>query len=371
MQTFMGIIANTKSEEILNELTEHRCMSAVPFGGRYRLIDFVLSNMVNSGVRNVGVITSHKYRALMDHLGAGKEWGLDRKADGLFFLPSASPSIFRKTLKFDLKDFYANFDYLEKCKQKYVIISGNNMVFNLNYNKIFQYHQDKGADVTLCYKEEKLGSQDPSQLTFLEVDSKGRLISIHKTPSQLESNKISMETVIVERKLLLEIVKVALASGNWDLADVLMDNIEELKVYAYGHKGYLAKITSPASYFKHNMDLLDKEIWNELFFGYGPIYTKVKDSPPTKYWEEAEARNVLVATGCSVKGRIEDSIVFRGVTVGKGSVIKNSIIMQKSVIEENVQLENVILDKEVVIRKGAVLKGEVNQPIIIGKKTVI
>lgn len=371
MQTFMGIITNTKSEDILKELTQHRCMSAVPYGGRYRLIDFVLSNMVNSGVRNVGVISSHKYRALMDHLGAGKEWGLDRKADGLFFLPSASPSIFRKILKFDLKDFYANFDYIEKCKQKYVIISGNNMIFNMNYNKIFQFHQEKGADITLCYKEERLTSKDNDSLHYLDLDSNSRVIALHKSPSKLESNKVSMETVIMERQLLLEIIKVALSSGNWDLADVLMDNIEELKVYAYGHKGYLGKITSIESYYKHTMDLLDKDIWNELFFGYGPIYTKVKDSPPTKYWEESEVKDVLVATGCSIKGKAEGSVIFRGVTVDKGAVIKNSIIMQKSIIEENVYLENVILDKEVVIRKGVVLKGEEDHPIIISKKTVI
>jgi len=371
MQNFMGIITNTKREEILKELTQHRCMSAVPFGGRYRLIDFVLSNIVNSGIRNVGIITSHKYRALLDHLGAGKEWGLDRKADGLFYLPSASPTIFRKTLKFDLKDFYVNFDYLEKCKQKYVIISGNNMIFNLNYNKAFQFHQDKKADITLYYKEEKLDSQDVSNLTFLELDSGGRVISLHQTPSKLENNKVSMETLILERQLLLEIIKVALASGNWDLADVLQDNMEELKVYAYPHKGYLAKITSVQSYFKHTMDLLNKEIWDEVFFGHGPIYTKVRDSPPTKYWEEAEISNSLVATGCSIRGKVQDSVIFRGVTVSQGAVIKNSIIMQKSIIEEKVHLENVILDKEVVIRKGAVLKGEAHQPIVIGKKTVI
>lgn len=371
MQRFMGIITNTKSEEVLNELTQHRCMSAVPFGGRYRLIDFPLSNMVNSGVRNVGIITSNKYRALMDHLGAGKEWGLDRKSDGLFFLPSASPSIFRKTLKFDLKDFYANFDYIEKCKQRYVIISGNNMIFNLNYNKIFQYHQEKGADITLSYKEEKFGSQDYSSLHFLELDSNSRVIALHKTPSQLEINKTSIETVIMERKLLLEIIKVALSSGNWDLADVLMDNIEELKVYAYGHKGYLGKITSVQSYYKHTMDLLDKDVWNELFFGDGPIYTKIKDSPPTKYWEESDVKDVLVAAGCSIRGKVEGSVIFRGVLVDKGAVVKNSIIMQKSIIEKNVHLENVILDKEVVIRKGAVLKGEESHPIVIGKKTVI
>lgn len=371
MHTFMGVITNTKSEEILDELTQHRCMSAVPFGGRYRLVDFALSNMVNSGVRNVGIITSHKYRALIDHLGAGKEWGLDRKSDGLFYLPSATPSVFRKTLKFDLKDFYANFDYFEKCKQNYILISGNNMICNFDYLKAFRFHQEKGADITLCYYEEKRYYPSHEGLTILELDEKDRVTSIDSLPNKLGHNKISMETIIMERKLLLKIIKVALASGNWDLTDILMDNIEELKVYAYEHKGYLGIINSPLSYFRHSMDLLNKDIWNELFFGNGPIYTKTKDSPPTKYWDEAEVKDSLVATGCSLRGRINRSIIFRNVDVAQNTVLNNCIIMQKSVIGENVQLENVILDKEVVIRKGAVLKGEVDHPIIIGKKTVI
>ncbi len=371
MHSIMGIITNTKSEEILAELTQHRCMSAVPFGGRYRLIDFGLSNMVNSEVRNVGIITSNKYRALIDHLGAGKEWGLDRKSDGLFYLPSISTGVFRKATKFDLRDFYANFDYLEKCKQDYMIISGNNMICNCNYSKAFRYHLEKKADVTLCYHEEKHYNPEHKELNFLELDEKGRVISIDKMPNKLGNNKVSMETIIMERKLLLKIIQAALSAGNWDLTDLLVENIEDLRIFGYEHQGYLGIITSLSSYYRHNMDLLDPEIWNELFFGNGPIYTKTKDSPPSKYWKEAEVKNSLVATGCSLRGEIDHSILFRNVDVARGVKIKNSIIMQKCSIGENVSLENVILDKEVVIRKGTVLKGEADQPIVISKKTII
>ena len=149
----MGIITTTKSEDILKELTQHRCMSSVPFGGRYRMIDFTLSNMVNSGIHNIGVITSHKYRSLMDHLGAGKEWGLDRKSEGLMILPSASPSIFKKNIRFDLKDLYENYEYLEKSRQKYLLLTGNNMICNINYKDALQFHLKNNAQVTVFYKE--------------------------------------------------------------------------------------------------------------------------------------------------------------------------------------------------------------------------
>lgn len=371
MESIMGIITNTKSEELLKELTLHRSMSAVPFGGRYRLIDFVLSNMVNSGIRNVGIITSHKYRALLDHLGAGKEWGLDKKSEGLFYLPSASPSIFRKDIKFDLKDFYANYEYLEKSKQEIILISGNNMICNIDYRKAFQFHKDKGADLTLFYKEEADGSRLPENLNTFQVEDDGRVTAIWKVPNRTEPNLVSMEMVVMSKDLLLEIIRVALASGNWDLTEILIEHLEDLKIYGFKHKGYLGKINSVESYFMHNMDLLDREIWNELFFGKGLIYTKAKDGPPAKYAEEAQVTNVLAASGCLVKGRVENSILFRGVVVEKGARINNSIIMQKCIVEDNVYLENVILDKEVVIRKNTVLKGEENKPIIIAKKTVI
>ena len=367
----MGIITGTKSEELLKEITQHRCMAAVPFGGRYRLIDFILSNMVNSGVRNVAVTTSHNYRALLDHLGSGKEWGLDRKSEGLVILPSASPSIFRRTLRFDLKDLYANFDYLEKSRQRYVLLSGNNMVCNLNFKKVLEFHKLKGANLTVVYKVENNTYADLSGCTFLEIEDDGRVSSVNNIPNKIDPNNISMEMLVMERVFLMELIRVALASGNWDLSEIIANNISEIMVYAYPFNGYLGKIKSVANYYRHSMELLNPEISSELFSGYGPIYTKTKDGPPTRYSSECNVNNSMVASGCSIDGTVEGSIIFRGVSVGNGTFIKDSIIMQKSTIEDNVILHNVILDKEVIIRKGTVLKGQVGQPIIIGKKNII
>ncbi|MFZ7102009.1 MAG: glucose-1-phosphate adenylyltransferase subunit GlgD [Peptococcaceae bacterium] len=370
MHNTMGIIMNTKSENLFGEITQNRCMSAVPFGGRYRLIDFILSNMVNCGMKNISLITSHKFRSLLDHLGKGKEWGLDRKSEGLLYLPSASPNILRKHNKFDLKDLDANFDYLQRSRQQYVFITGSNMLCNFNLKSAFSYHKERGADLTLIYKEER-NKGCLENLDFLSLDFDGRVNAINHNPGSGEFENISMEMIIMERELLMDIINVASASGNWDLAEILAENIDELKIYGYPFKGYLAKINSIENYFRCNMDLLKPEIWRELFFSFGPIYTKSKDGPPAKYENGARTRNVLVATGCNIKGSIENSVIFRGVTVAGGTQISNSIIMQKSVIGENAVLENVILDKDVTIRKGVVLKGDRNHPIVIGKKTVI
>jgi len=371
MHSLMGIITNTKSAEILKELTLHRCMPAVPFGGRYRLIDFPLSNMVNSGVRNVGVVINHKYRSLMDHLGSGKDWGLDRKAEGLYWLPAASPGIIQKTTRFDLGDLYHNSDYLQKCHQQHIVISGSNMVCNVNFKKALQFHKDSKCDITIFYKDEKIKHRDYDSLTFLELDSNGRLLEVAQSPERNGLSKIFIEMMILDRGLLLNIIRVAKASGNWDLIDIIKENLDELRVYGYAHIGYLGKISSVASYYQHNLDLLRQEVWRELFLNNGAVYTKDNDGPPVKYGEKAQISNALVATGCNIQGLLYNSVVFRSVTAGAGSSVKNSIIMQKCVIEQDVVLENVILDTEVTIRRGIVLIGDESHPIVIAKNTVV
>lgn len=371
MQSMMGIISGTKSEELLEDITLHRCMAAVPFGGRYRLIDFILSNMVNSGITNVAVITSHNYRALMDHLGSGKEWGLDRKSEGLIILPSASPSIFRRALCFDLKDLYANFDYLEKSKQKYVVLSGNNMVCNINFKEVLDFHLHKGAHISIVCKEENHANAEHQDFVFFELEDDKRVSYIKKTPNKVGNSNVSMEMMIIEKELLKELIRVALVSGKWDIMDIITENIGEIKVYAYHFNGYLGKIDSIRSYYEHNMDLLNTEISGELFFANGPIYTKIKDGPPARYSSSSNVNNCLVASGCSIDGSVENSILFRGVSIGNGASVKDCIIMQKSTVEDDVMLQNVILDKEVIIRKGTVLKGKDSKPIIIGKKNII
>lgn len=371
MQSMMGIISASKSEALLEEITEHRCIAAVPFGGRYRLIDFTLSNMVNAGITNVAVITSHNYRALMDHLGSGKEWGLDRKAEGLIVLPSANPSVFRKARCFDLKDLYANFDFLEKSKQKYVVLSGSNMVCNLNLNEVLEFHGQKEAHLTVVYKEENYANNECKDAAILELEDDNRINYITPTPNKLGNSNVSLGILLIERELLKEFIRVALVSGQWDIMDIIAENISEVRAYAYQFRGYLGRIDSVENYFRHNMELLNPEVSAELFSAHGSIFTKIKDSPPARYSGSAEVNNCLVASGCKIDGAIENSILFRGVSIKSGTSIKDCIIMQKSTIEEDVILQNVILDKEVTIRKGTVLKGQDSKPIIIGKKNVI
>ncbi|HEY3425875.1 MAG TPA: glucose-1-phosphate adenylyltransferase subunit GlgD [Negativicutes bacterium] len=371
MKNVLGLINLNESEEYVTEITKHRPLAAVPFGGRYRLIDFVLSSMVNSGIQNVGILLRHKHRSLMDHLRSGKEWDLARKYEGLFILPPAPGMCFGENSRADIENFYHHLNYLANCRQKYVLITGSNMICNINYHRAFKFHQDMQADITILYKENN-EENDCLQGTLLEVEPDGRVVDIAIHPPTMTGNKISMEMYIMERTLLMDLIAGCNARGGSDLVkDGFIKHLAKLKVYGYQHKGYLARIHSIKSYYRHNMELLKSEKWQDLFFKSGPVYTKVKDEAPVKYKEGAKVSNTMIANGCIIEGRVENSVLFRGVKVSKGAYIKDSIIMQKTIIAENAIVENVICDKDVQITSGKWLKGDKNFPLVVEKGTVI
>ena len=372
MDELMGIINLSETEEYLGELTRTRPLAAVPFAGRYRLIDFVLSNMVNSGVNNVGIFIQHKYRSLMDHIRSGKEWDLARKRDGLFILPPAYTNSPMQIHRGNVENFYSNLDYITKSRQKYVVIAGSEMVGNLDYRQALDFHKKKGAEITILYTKANCDTHDCVRANVLGMDANERVIDMSEYQGTGEFKNLSMKTFIMERSLLIELVNDCIARGDYDFVKhCIVKNIDKYKVYGYHHPGYIARISSIQSYFQHSMELLNPQIWKELFFKSGLIYTKVKDEPPAKYMMEADVSNSLIATGCYIEGRVENSILFRGVKVHKGAYIKNSIIMQKGEIGPGVMLENVICDKDVVITANKQLKGECNYPLIIKKGQVI
>ena len=373
MRDAMGIIYTGDNNVSLKEITRSRSMAAVPFGGRYRIIDFILSNMVNSGIQNVGIITQNNYHSLMDHLDSGKQWDLDRKRDGLFILP---PYVSRDNTgwyKGKVDALHNIMSYIRRSNQKYVVISGSHMVCNLTYDSALEFHKKNNADITVLYKEEKnVASEELSRSILIRTRDDNRIWDMEVTPSSPKSNMVSMEMYIMEKSLLEYLVEECVARGQNDfIKDILIKKMEVLNIYGYPYTGYLANIDTIQSYFKHNMELLDPMNRYELFFRAGNIYTKVKDEVPAKYCKNAKSQNSMVADGCIIEGEIEDSILFRGVRVAEGAIVKNSIIMQNTKIEENAILENVILDKEVIIRRGKRLIGQECYPIVIGKKAVI
>lgn len=370
MKDLMGIITVPENFKFLQDITSERVVAAMPFGGRYRLIDFILSNMVNSGIQNVGIFMGDKSRSLLDHLRSGKDWDLHRKRNGLFILPTECCSC-SSTSMGNLEYFYKHLDYFYGSTENYVLIAGSNTIFNTTFNKVFKFHIENNADVTIICSE--YPQVDLTYSTVLETDNNNRVIDIKVNPSRkMNSKKVSMEIYLMKKELLIDIIDTCISKGQSDLTkDGIIKNLKNLNVYAYYHSGYFGRVTSLISYYKHNFDLLNPEILTELFFKSGPIYTKVKNEPPTKYIKNSKVINSLVASGCIIEGKVENSILFRGVKVFKEATVKNCILLPRSEIQENAYIENVILDKNVCISYKKLLIGDSKHPIYIGKKNIV
>ncbi|MFE8698146.1 sugar phosphate nucleotidyltransferase [Cytobacillus sp. FJAT-53684] len=327
----LGVIDATTHHEGLEELMTHRSLAAVPFAGRYRLIDFVLSNMVNSNIESVAVFPKFQYRSLMDHLGSGKDWDLNRKRDGLFFFPSSIIEGIRRGIG-SFSHFAANLDYFKRSKQEYVIIANCYTVFNMDFRPVLERHIHTGCDIT-------------------EVFHNGK----------------SMQMYLVKTSLLIELIQTREATGYTCMSDVVMDIHHKYRLCIYEYTGYSVMIDTIQSYFSASMELLDPDVWKKLFLKNHPIYTKVKDEPPTRYLKGASVHHSMIANGCQIEGTIENSIISRGVKIGKGSIVKNCIIMQKSQIGENCLLDSVILDKDVKVESGTIMTGASQAPYVIRK----
>lgn len=372
MIDLMGIINLNEAEEYLGELSRSRSLASIPFAGRYRLIDFVLSNMVNSEISNVGIFIQHKYRSLVDHLRSGKDWDLARKRDGLFVLPPAYTKTPMQMHRGDVENLYSNLDYIYQSRQKYVVVAGANIVSNMDYREILDYHKSTDADITVLYTKANCSTHDCARANILDFGPEGQVTGIREFEDSGGYQNMSMDMFIMEKHRLIELVNHCIALGDYDFVKhCIIKNVNKLKVFGYYHPGYVARISSLQSYFQHSMELLNPHIWKELFFKSGFIYTKVKDEAPAKYMNEAEVTNSLIASGCYVEGKVENSILFRGVKVHKGAYIKNSVIMQKGNIGPGVRLENVICDKDVHITANKQLKGEYSYPLVIKKGRVI
>jgi glucose-1-phosphate adenylyltransferase len=367
----MGIITNIDgSNNQLKELLQHRSISTIPFGGRYRLIDFVLSNMVHSGVRDIGVIGSHKYSSLIDHLGTGQEWSLNRKSQDLSILTGGSLTRIGDLLKINLQDIALNKNYIIDKKQEHVLICAPNIVSNFSLDQLIEKHEKTNADVTLMFKKSNCGTCIEKHDLFINIDRDHRVTKIASQDTDIPG-WLFVDILIIKKDLLIEILDRATVSGEWDLMDILADNTNKLTINAFPHIGYLRKICSLTDYFNSSMELLELENIESLFLGKRPVYTKSKDNHPTKYTETAMVNNAFIASGSIIEGKIQHSIIFRESKIGEGTTIKNSVIMQKGDIGKNVYLDYVIFDKDVSISDGTVLIGKSDKPIILKKGTVI
>lgn len=367
----LGIVFSNMHDHMLSEITEQRTMGSVPFGGRYRLIDFVLSNMANSGISDVGVITKSNYQSLMDHLGTGREWDLTRKRGGLSILPPfghASAGIYRGRLE----ALSGVLTYIKHSDAKYVILADCDVVANIDFSEIMKAHIEKAADITVVYKRDTVADEQVMDTTVLRLDENNLVNEVLIHPPVQGEDNIYLNFAIVAKDALEKLITEGTSRSIYSFAKgVLQDKCNKMRIYAWQFDGYCTKINSIRSYYKANMQLLDPQVRAQLFPRERPIYTKVRDEVPAKYGLSAEAGGSMIADGAIIDSTVENSIIFRGVHIGKGAVVKNCILMQDTMVSENVSLDHVITDKNVVIRAGRTMVGPESYPVIIAKNSIV
>lgn len=365
----IGLIFSNIHDAKMGELTKQRTLASVPFGGRYRLVDFVLSNMVNSDITTIGVITKQNYQSLMDHLGSCEEWDLNRKDGGLFILPpfgEGQTSVYRGKLE----ALYGAEKFLARAKGEYVLLSDCNVICNIDYRLALKSHIESGAVVTvICNREDPAVDGETKDLV-LQADDDGKVTEVLMHTGYTKDNLIGMGMYILKKDLLVERISKAAAQGMYDFErDFLQLEFNQgiLSMNTYEHKFSVLRNVDVPSYFANNLKLMDDTVRQDIFAENSPVYTKVRDEAPTFYMEGCQVDNCLIADGCRIEGSMANTLLFRDVSVAKGAQIKNCIIMQGSDIGADCYLENAIIDKDVTITAGKTLVGAPNSPIIIQK----
>ena len=371
----MGLVFPNTYDAIVPELTNVRLMASIPFASRYRLVDFMLSSMAGSDVTNIALLVKNNYLSLMDHLGSGREWDLVRKNGGLHLFP---PNVERTSTVYTgrVAAIAGILDYLRSQKEKYVVMADTNIAANFDFKAMIEAHIASGADVTCAYTEQAipegyLNMRNEKGFYYTYVIDNGRIENIKVNVKDNGVHNLGMNIFVVERELLIDLINTAFVRGlrYWE-RDVLLNQLDTLKVCGYKFEGYVARIADMKSYFDENMKLLDDANLDGLFDGIA-INTKIRDDNPTRYIAGAKVVNTMAADGCVIEGTVENSVLFRGVKVGKGAEVKNCILMQDTVVEDGASVEYLITDKNVKVSAAKEVKGTDTYPMYIAKNHTV
>lgn len=366
----LGIVIANFHDKLFGGLTTNRTTASVPFGGRYRLIDFVLSNMSNSGISKVGVITKNNYQSLMEHLGSGNEWDLSRKFGGLSVMPPFSKGQY-EVYKGHLDALNGILSYLENSTEKYVLVADANVVSSIDYNKVIQRHIETNAKVTVI-AQNKVVTDPLEKVVAFTVDKKDTITDVFTSVKENTEYALYLDMFIMNKDFLIALLKeCSIKNRHHFIEDFIATDYKNIDIHVYLAQDLVYKIANINAYYKANMALLNANARELIFCKDRPIYTRISDEVPVRYGQKSVVKNSLIANGCIIEGTVENSIVFRGVTVKKGAIVKDSILMQGTVVGENTMLKSVISDKNVTIRNYKTVSGHESYPIFIEKGVTV
>ncbi len=368
----LGLIHSQAYDYTIRELTSIRTIASIPFGCRYRLIDFPLSHMVNAGISQVGILTQDHYHSLMDHVGSGKPWDLARKTEGMFLLPPYAESKINEFSDTNarISSMYNGMNFIQRCKQEYVLMTDANSVYNFDFQALFDAHDASGADITICYKKGALPALDHNMVLTLDGDKVKDIAIANKEQAGTEA-AYSFNIFLMRKSTLEYLIKTAAAHNMGSFTNVLQANQESFKINGFEVTGFAEIIDDIQKYYSVNMALLNPDVCSAVFNTANPILTKISDNVPASYGPHSNVSNSLVADGCQIEGTVKNSVLFRGVVVEKGAVVENCILMQGTTVHANCTLNSLITDKNVTITGGKKLAGDPTYPIYIAKNITV
>lgn len=361
----IGIILAGGNNNRMRELSNKRAIAAMPIAGSYRSIDFALSNMASSHIQRVAVLTQYNARSLNEHLSSSKWWDFGRKQGGLYtFTPTVTADNswwYRGTAD----AMYQNIDFLKKRHEPYVIITGGDCVYKLDYNKVLDYHIEKKADITVVCKDMPEGA-DISRFGVIRMNEESRITEFEEKPMVSSSNTISTGIYIIRRRQLIEMLERSGQEDRWDfVTDILIRYKNMKRIYGYKMEDYWSNIATVDSYYNTNMDFLKPDVRNYFFRETPHIYSKVDDYPPAKYNTGSDVKNSLISSGCIINSKIENSVLFKNVFVGKNCVIKNSIILNDVYIGDNTHIENCIVESRGTLKANTYYCGDDGVKVVL------
>lgn len=363
----VGIILAGGNSHKMRALTQRRAIAAMPVAGSYRAIDFALSNMSNSHIQKVAVLTQYNARSLNEHLNSSKWWDFGRKQGGLYvFTPTITADNgywYRGTAD----AIYQNLEFLRKCHEPYVIISSGDAVYKMDYNKVLEYHIRKKSDVTVVCKRLD-ADEDASRFGTLKMNEDMRIEEFEEKPMLATSNVISAGIYVIRRRLLIDLIEHCAEEERHDFVTDILIRYKNLKrMYGYEIKDYWNNISTVEAYYRTNMDFLKPEVRRYFFREYPEVYSKVSDLPPAKYNPGAIVKNSLVGSGSIINGTVENSVLFKKTFVGNNCVIKNSVILNDVYLGDNTYIENCIVESRDTIRANTRHVGTNGVKVVVEK----
>ena len=369
----VGLIFTGDRIEDLRDLIRNRSVAALPMLGRYRLIDFLLSNMIHSGIHNIGIIMQSNYHSLMDHIGSGREWDLHGKRSGVTILPPYVTNARGGVYEGMLDALHSNLSFLRRSSERYILVTDSYMLYRVQYDELCAKHIENKADITLLYTKDRTARRN-GWGRYLNIDPDGIVQSIEFDPTIPHYPHTYMSAFLIRRELLIDLVDRAVAAGMHGFTrELLVQLLHErlYKVCGYECPGKMWSIDSVLAYYQTNMDFLNTNERTHIFAPDRPIWTKLRDEMPARYTSTAKVVNSLVADGCVIEGTVENSILFRSVVVKPGATVRNSIVMQDTLINRGAEVDGCILDKLTTAREGTRIVAPKDYPIVIGKNLTI